>query len=355
MNIFKLISGLILTFTVSSVTVNATNILWTNTFNGNWSDSVNWSPNNVPGASDTAIITNSGTYTVTLDTGTTVGNFILGTTNIGGTQTFWINGQTIMVSGQAAVNASGQLHLSRGTFHGGSSGGGAIFNGVLTCSGSTLTGKFTMATNGVLNLVSALGTTNSFSGLILTNYGTVNWSNEDLSVSSASQFYNYGMWDCQTNNAFYGSTGTPTTFNNHGVFRKSGGVNVGYPILTLLDGNVVFDNSGTVDVQTGGLTIEQATDSGLINVATNRGIEVLNCLLTGSPTFSGSGVIHGNFTGSNAVVNGTLQFFSSAYLTNSSLAGSITFASNAVINLRQNPGLYLYPVYLGDLNLTNYG
>ena len=45
----------------------AADIVWTNTAGGNWSSTNNWSPNQVPGASDTAWITNNGTYTVTLN------------------------------------------------------------------------------------------------------------------------------------------------------------------------------------------------------------------------------------------------------------------------------------------------
>ena len=40
----------------------ANNIAWTNTAGGNWSGVSNWNPNEVPGVSDTAIITNGGIY-----------------------------------------------------------------------------------------------------------------------------------------------------------------------------------------------------------------------------------------------------------------------------------------------------
>ena len=41
-------------------------INWTNTASGGWNTAANWNPNTVPGANDTAIITNAG-VTVTLD------------------------------------------------------------------------------------------------------------------------------------------------------------------------------------------------------------------------------------------------------------------------------------------------
>ena len=42
-------------------------ITWTNTSGGNWSVANNWSPNQVPTNTDTALITTPGTYTVTFD------------------------------------------------------------------------------------------------------------------------------------------------------------------------------------------------------------------------------------------------------------------------------------------------
>ena len=41
--------------------LNAATILWTNTAGGNWNAAANWSPNSVPGLSDTAVITRSAT------------------------------------------------------------------------------------------------------------------------------------------------------------------------------------------------------------------------------------------------------------------------------------------------------
>ena len=67
-------------------------INWTNTASGNWGNTANWNPNTVPGATDTAIITNAG-VTVTLDISPKVGGIILGT-NGTGTVTLSLAGQT---------------------------------------------------------------------------------------------------------------------------------------------------------------------------------------------------------------------------------------------------------------------
>ena len=42
-------------------------ISWNNAAGGNWSNALNWPPDQVPGALDDALITVAGTYTVTLD------------------------------------------------------------------------------------------------------------------------------------------------------------------------------------------------------------------------------------------------------------------------------------------------
>src|SRR5664279_81919 len=58
---------------------HATTITWINTSGGNWSVAANWSPNQVPTNTDTALITTPGTYTVTFD----LANSIYVITNVG--------------------------------------------------------------------------------------------------------------------------------------------------------------------------------------------------------------------------------------------------------------------------------
>src|SRR5262249_35542488 len=53
-----------------SGTARGATVNWTNTAGGDWSAATNWYPNQVPGTGDTAIITNAGNYTVSVD-----GNF----------------------------------------------------------------------------------------------------------------------------------------------------------------------------------------------------------------------------------------------------------------------------------------
>src|ERR1039458_9235454 len=154
MKAFIRILLLLVVLCAAAHSIHAANIVWTNTAGGNWSVTANWNPNQVPAASDTAVITTDGDYTVTLDVSATVGGLVLGTTSGSSTQTFLIDGQTFTLDGQSVVNSSGQFHLS----------GGPI----------------------------------TFSG-ILTNYGTVVWSNGDLNGFNV-QIDNYGLWDAKTDN-----------------------------------------------------------------------------------------------------------------------------------------------------------
>ena len=325
---------------LSASCLHGATVLWINTNGGNWSVSANWNPGYPPHTGDTAIITNRGNYTVTLDTNTSLGGFVLGATN-GTTQTLLINGQTFSLAGYATVNSGGQIDLSSGAFNGETNGGGGIFSGALSPTGGNLSGEWTFTTNSVLTLES----TNVLTGLVLlTNYGTVVWSNVDLTVQSAARIENYGLWDDETNDTFYGAS-DGTVFNNHGTFRKSGGIFGNGE--TYLDNNTTFNNPGLVDLQTGALFMSSGSDSGTVNTASNAVMLAQIGAFIGNPSFSGPGFLEGFWTGSNAVVNGTLTF---EY---GSLSGTVTVASNAVVNFTPYPGVSTLD--FGALVLTNYG
>src|SRR6185369_7232695 len=95
----------------------------------------------------------------------------------------------------------------------------------------------------------------------------------------------------------------------------------------------------------------KGTDNGTVNISSNALFYPDFCTLTGSPTFSGSGFIAGSLTGSNAVVNGSLS------LDFVVLSGTLTVASNTVVNLSTNrfPSYLLSPASFNNLVLTNFG
>jgi hypothetical protein len=260
----------------------------------------------------------------------------------GSTQILSINGQTFTLSGLAVVNSSGQFDLNSGTFEGDTNSGGAIFDGTLTCSGGTLSGVLTFASNAVVNLIQAFSMPVAFNTLGLTNLGTVNWVNTDLQGTSA-QIFNYGLWEAQTNNTFFGGNGG-TTFNNFGVLRKSGGDRDSGS--TDFDSQTTFNNPGTVDCQNGLLSLDNGSGGGLFNNAANGTTFFGFFTLTGDPLFSGAGRVAGYLTGSNAMVHGIEN---SDYL---HLFGTLTLASNNVLNLLST---YAGSFSIADGTLTNQG
>ncbi len=329
-------------------------ITWTNNAGGNWSGGLNWNPNQVPGAGDTAVITSAGNYTVTVDTSPTVGGLVLGGTS--GTQTFLINGTTFTLNGTATINSHGQFNFAAGVL-----AGTNVITGTLNFSGGFLESTTTITTNSVLNIAASSG---SFPYLVLTNYGTVNEINSALYGGLGTHIYNYGSWNLQSDDAFNGGYyGAPVTiFDNFGTYRKSSGINT-----ATLDANTVFNNSGTVNVQSGTLAVSGGGASGGSGTFNTSGGGVIN--FASSYTFANGG----NFTGTGNVVFGggtvTLNGLSTAsnlQLTGATLVGTnviagtltwsggffestTTIATNSVLNIALSSATLPYLV------LTNYG
>ena len=193
---FKLL--IMLALSARLVFHHASIIAWKSGSSSSWSDTSSGTPKrHIPGTNDTAVITASGNYSVTLDIPADVGGLILGA-NDGNTQTLSINGQTFTLAGQATMNPGGLIDLSSGTFNGDTNSGGAVFNGTLTCAGGALAGTLTLASNSVINLP---GPSSPINGLIrLSNYGTVNWGNVDLHGATNLQIFNFGLWDLSNPN-----------------------------------------------------------------------------------------------------------------------------------------------------------
>ena len=157
-------------------------------------------------------------------------------------------GNVVFASGAILINGlavGSNLHLTGGVLSGTN-----VLAGTLTASGDNyLESVTTIATNGVLNVAND---TARWPGLVLTNYGTINQTNSSIYGGDGTQIYNYGLWNEQSDDYFYGEGyGSPATvFDNFGTFRKSSGTNT-----TTLDANTVFNNTGTVDAQSGVISL----------------------------------------------------------------------------------------------------
>ena len=154
---------------LTGICVQATTYIWTNTTSGGWGAATNWSPNSVPGSTDTAIITNAG-VTVSLNSATTVGAIILGN-NGGGTVTLTLAGQTLGLNGPLTVNPSGSFTVNSGGLVGNAN---AVLSGTIGWTAGYLAGTLTMASGSTLNITG--GNNHDMANCTVTNNGTVMWS-----------------------------------------------------------------------------------------------------------------------------------------------------------------------------------
>ena len=310
---------------------HATPITWTNTAGGAWDTATNWVPHSVPGAGDTAIITNAG-VTVTLSSTTTVGGIILGT-NGPGTVTLSLAGQTLVVNGPLTINPSGSFTVDSGALS-----GNAVISGIVKWTGGMFgLGNYamTIATNGTVTLA-GINNSNYIMSEVVTNAGTLRIQGGNLSISYCGGG-GYGALNnlpgALLDLAADGSISTPcggSGFINGGTLRKSGGT--GTNAITASP----FTTTGTVDAQTGTIALNGGSGSGLFAAETG------GTLAFNSGTFT----LTGNMISSNAVLaGGTLSgntTFSGIMTWTSGTFGAgnyvLTIASNALLVLAGTNG-----------------
>jgi hypothetical protein len=297
-------------FIAAGYRAEAANINWTNTASGSWNTAANWNPNNVPGAADTAIITNAG-VTVTLDISPTVGGVILGT-NGPGTVTLSLAGQTLVLNGPLTVNPSGSFTVDSGAVVGNANAG---LSGTIGWTGGLLEGALTLASGSTLNLTT--GNNHDIPNCTFTNNGTVVWNTGTIRGGGTTIIYNNGLWNAKDDsnwNNDYGGSGT--VFNNYGTFRKSGSTGGN----TTFVGGAVFNNTGKLDSQisyivlsgggnfTGGTATNLAgfvyLNGGAFNI--NGTVTSTNVQLAGA-SLTGTNVISGGFNWISGLWNSTVD------------------------------------------------
>ena len=292
-----------------TVTAPAADIVWTNAASGNWATAANWSPNTVPGAADVAFLTNSGTYTVTVNTTLTVGSVTVGSTSAAGIQTLansgtltvtntyletnaviLLNAGTLITAGPATllgkVNQAGgtwQLNVattvsSLNQTNGDVQGRNLTVTNWNWYAGNHYRGTPGLNTNddrtiippgGVMNLLTTATryfTYYSATGpaRTLDNYGTINWTGNAL-FYSYGVFNNYGTVNVTavgTPQYLAVNANLPPTFNNYGTFTRSAGTFFYFQ-------NAYVNNFGLMDSQQGTLSIYTSTfnNNGSVNVA----------------------------------------------------------------------------------------
>ncbi|MBI3853972.1 MAG: hypothetical protein HY298_27410, partial [Verrucomicrobia bacterium] len=227
--------SILLVFTTWSA--NAVTRSWTNTAGGNWFVSANWTPNGVPSGTDVANITNNGTYTVTIATGTVA----VVSYNVGGAS----GTQTLALQTANSLTAAGTV--------------GA--NGILDMSSGSLLGSLVILPGG--QLVFNTPGNKFLDTLSLINQGTVTWNDGQLlnGGQPATVVSNGGQWLMTGDNSFNGysaQTNSPVWINT-GLVRKSAGA--GFSQLNNF--NVAFNPGGVVDVQSGTLRFGGGTNNTL--------------------------------------------------------------------------------------------
>src|SRR5690348_16569011 len=83
------------------------NIVWTNVTGGDWGIASNWNPNQVPGVSDGAYLTNQGTYTVTVTTVAVASSVFVGSST--GVQTLRVAAGSLTSGNISTLTANGAL------------------------------------------------------------------------------------------------------------------------------------------------------------------------------------------------------------------------------------------------------
>ena len=233
-----------------AATARGADIVWTNTAstaNGNWGVAANWLPHQVPGASDTVWVTNNGTYTVSLNTTSTVANLTLG--GFSGVQTLNLQGQGKLILNGSGLGktANGVLQMSGGTLDG---PGNLVLNGPLLWNGGTVTGTGLLQFGGVSMI--KVGGDAHLSRRTLVNTGVLNWFSGSLNTGNGSVISNMpGAFLVLSNDVsiFTAGTNGPGMFYNAGVLRKIAGAGGGY-------NSVIADhfyNTGVVEAQVGNL------------------------------------------------------------------------------------------------------
>lgn len=335
----------------AAVTSQAAVVHWTNTSNGNWSVAANWDPNQSPATNDIAVITNAGTYTVTLNLDSTIAGLILGGGT--GTQTVATAGNTLTLNGDGLLNTNGRLLLSGGSISGANR---VSVTGQLTWqAGVVETNSAVVVTPGGHVLIASAGNNSKVLSGSLTNDGVITWqSYGSLDIGGTLHNRAGALFDAQANNRSIRKSGDQAVFINEGEFRKStssGNVSCAVPLL----------NRGTVDNQLGTLTLlggsELDDGSTFIGAGQTRlegGTNILNghlfatnLVLVGT-TLVGTGTLSGVLTwdsgtiGSDAAItvaaNGHLRLSSPGnnakfLLGNLTNAGTVTFSTYGTFNI----------------------
>ncbi|MEZ4697430.1 MAG: hypothetical protein R2832_13515 [Rhodothermales bacterium] len=298
---FRIAAALLIVFQAVNAGAQST-IEWTGGGDGvNWNDAANWSPQQVPGSADHAVIGGSGTYTVTMNANAVIARLTVG--GSAGQQTLDTNNRTVTVSETATISANGVLFLSGGTF---GATQGATVDGSFVWHSGYLDGQLLATNEATLTSSGA----KSLRGR-LENTGSMVWDEGPIYLYDQQMLLNSGTFEianaANLNLYRYAGNG-PWTFRNTGTLIKSGPGTFTAANTNELLGNVV--------VQEGALLINHNATWENTNISISAGASItlgggthtIVGTLTGSPEgdlFSSNAVIQTDAGGSAFNLGGT--------------------------------------------------
>jgi uncharacterized membrane protein len=275
---------------------------WIGGASGSWDTAANWlditnNTHHVPTATDAVTIDIPGGATVAststdkaLSIQVAAGNTLVlnrasltlgsGTSEVDGTLT--VNSSTLTLGGALTVTGTTQFLNDTG-------------NVFISLDGNTLTNRGTLTVGGSGNAdVRIVADTGSLGGTLLnegtiTQLGLVQLTLDDAVVLNNTTQGTYELTGDSTI-AYVG--GNLPTFVNAGVLHKSGGTGT-----SRLFNNLGFENSGTIEVDTGTLTLDTSgtSTSGTFTIAAGATLDLtggsLGNFFTGAYTGSGGGTV----------------------------------------------------------------
>jgi hypothetical protein len=260
--------------------VRAATITWTNNSSGSWHVAGNWSPNQVPAASDVAVFNRNVTLTVAEDVSVT----------------------ELQLTGSGTLNvATGVLTAATLTWNGG------WLRGAVQCGGGSI----------------GVGTTKYLVGGALNNAGTLTWADTIWMGSDGYTATNYGVLsnlvsgvinvtaDVAINGHYTGGL-----IYNAGQLNKTGGTGTAnFYSGTLYNSGSMAISSGTLNLPAGGGSSGSLTVSGGNTIQFNGGTFTLDSssTVTGAGNLwvsSGTVNFNGgyNLTGTNTFTGGSASF-----------------------------------------------
>lgn len=310
----------------------------------------------VSASAGTAAITGALTATNFSVSGTGIANF---TATVPTLSSVSLSGGTLTLDTSSTAVTVGSLTQSGGTLQGADN---VDVSGSLAFSGGTMGGTGTTNANGAW-IVSGTGTKtlrrtlNSNANATWVDTGTLTLGNG--AVGGILNIASGTIFDAQGDGTLnFGATSA--VVNNNGTFQKSAGAGV-----TTVGPTVTFNNSGTVDVQTGTLQLGSSggTHSGTFD-ATGATLRFSN----GTHTFPGNAMLTGtiavtassgntpvlNFSGTSATLGsvtqtiGTMNFSTSGAVS----IGSLTENGGTANFTTGGPTIGSITVSSGTLNLS---